>query len=40
MEMIKSDEDLAREIRDMKFYRVRHDRFVKRSVMEIPKASG
>ena len=39
VEMIAKDKDLAKEIRGMKFYRVRYDRFVRRSVREVPKAS-
>ena len=39
VDMMKKDAELAREICNMKFYRVRYDRFVKRSAKQIPRAS-
>ena len=39
VEMVAKDEDLAREIQSMNFHRVRYDKFVRRSVREIPRAS-
>ena len=36
VEMVTKDKDLARDIRSMKFFGSRYDRFVRRSVREIP----